>query len=279
MPNGLRLMVDTEERHRQLPARLERARPATSSRSPSRATARRRWTSCTREVVAAGFEGEKEPWDAFWGQRYAQLRDPDGVPGRPVRGALKPRRGGGRARDGPAPRDPPAAERRGADRRGGVRRGGVPALLGRALAERPRARTARRGARACAGCRCSSSAAASGCPRWPPRLRGAEVLATDWAEDAIELLRRNAERNGVFLRVARVRWSEPEPLLRPRPGISSSAPTCSTRRATPSSSQSSSRASAARSCSPSRGGRTRRSSSSGSGRRISETGSTGSASS
>ena len=31
-------------------------------------------------VVAAGFDGEKEPWDAFWGQRYAQVRDPDGVP-------------------------------------------------------------------------------------------------------------------------------------------------------------------------------------------------------
>jgi uncharacterized glyoxalase superfamily protein PhnB len=32
------------------------------------------------QVVAAGFHGEKEPWDAFWGQRYAQLLDPDGVP-------------------------------------------------------------------------------------------------------------------------------------------------------------------------------------------------------
>ena len=30
-------------------------------------------------VVSAGFEGEKEPWDAFWGQRYALLGDPDGV--------------------------------------------------------------------------------------------------------------------------------------------------------------------------------------------------------
>jgi uncharacterized glyoxalase superfamily protein PhnB len=30
-------------------------------------------------VVEAGFEGEKEPWDAFWGQRYALLRDPDAV--------------------------------------------------------------------------------------------------------------------------------------------------------------------------------------------------------
>ena len=31
-------------------------------------------------VAAAGFQAEKEPWDAFWGQRYAQVRDPDGVP-------------------------------------------------------------------------------------------------------------------------------------------------------------------------------------------------------
>jgi uncharacterized glyoxalase superfamily protein PhnB len=32
------------------------------------------------EAKDAGFETDKEPWDAFWGQRYAQLRDPDGVP-------------------------------------------------------------------------------------------------------------------------------------------------------------------------------------------------------
>jgi uncharacterized glyoxalase superfamily protein PhnB len=31
-------------------------------------------------VTGAGFHGEKAPWDAFWGQRYAQLQDPDGVP-------------------------------------------------------------------------------------------------------------------------------------------------------------------------------------------------------
>jgi predicted nicotinamide N-methyase len=56
-----------------------------------------------------------------------------------------------------------------------------------------------------------------GLPALAAAQRGAEVLATDWAEDAIELLRRNAERNGLFLRVARVRWSEPEPLLRAAP--------------------------------------------------------------
>jgi catechol 2,3-dioxygenase-like lactoylglutathione lyase family enzyme len=31
-----------------------------------------------RELVAAGYESHMEPWDAFWGQRYATLRDPDG---------------------------------------------------------------------------------------------------------------------------------------------------------------------------------------------------------
>src|SRR5258705_9156177 len=29
------------------------------------------------EMVAAGADGHKEPWDAFWGMRYAILHDPD----------------------------------------------------------------------------------------------------------------------------------------------------------------------------------------------------------
>jgi catechol 2,3-dioxygenase-like lactoylglutathione lyase family enzyme len=30
------------------------------------------------ELTAAGHHGHKEPWDAFWGQRYAVVHDPDG---------------------------------------------------------------------------------------------------------------------------------------------------------------------------------------------------------
>jgi len=30
------------------------------------------------KLVAAGYDGHKAPWDAFWGQRYAIARDPDG---------------------------------------------------------------------------------------------------------------------------------------------------------------------------------------------------------
>jgi uncharacterized glyoxalase superfamily protein PhnB len=29
-------------------------------------------------IVASGYAGHREPWDAFWGQRYAQVADPDG---------------------------------------------------------------------------------------------------------------------------------------------------------------------------------------------------------
>src|SRR5690348_13677153 len=29
-------------------------------------------------MLSAGYAGYKEPWDAFWGQRYAMINDPDG---------------------------------------------------------------------------------------------------------------------------------------------------------------------------------------------------------
>ena len=78
MANGTRLMFDTEEiiesflpgwtraNGNQVSLAFECASPAEVDEVYAR-------------VVAAGFEGEKEPWDAFWGQRYALLGDPDGV--------------------------------------------------------------------------------------------------------------------------------------------------------------------------------------------------------
>lgn len=30
------------------------------------------------DLVGAGYAGHKEPWDAFWGQRFAVVIDPDG---------------------------------------------------------------------------------------------------------------------------------------------------------------------------------------------------------
>ncbi|CAM3880680.1 VOC family protein [Smaragdicoccus niigatensis] len=31
-----------------------------------------------KRLVTAGYTGHKDPWDAFWGQRYAIVHDPDG---------------------------------------------------------------------------------------------------------------------------------------------------------------------------------------------------------
>ena len=51
-----------------------------------------------------------------------------------------------------------------------------------------------------------------GLPSLAAGLGGADVLATDWAEDALELLRRNAARNGVAVRTGVLRWEEPDTL-------------------------------------------------------------------
>ncbi|MGH3009108.1 MAG: VOC family protein [Gaiellaceae bacterium] len=78
MPNGLRLMVDTEDVLRSfLPdwTRETGNQLALAFACDSPAEVDELYAA----VVAAGFHGEKEPWDAFWGHRYAQLRDPDGV--------------------------------------------------------------------------------------------------------------------------------------------------------------------------------------------------------
>jgi uncharacterized glyoxalase superfamily protein PhnB len=79
MPNGLRLMLDTEDVVRSFNPEWSRANGnqlgiAFECASPAEVD------EIYASVVAAGFRGEKEPWDAFWGHRYAQLQDPDGVP-------------------------------------------------------------------------------------------------------------------------------------------------------------------------------------------------------
>jgi len=78
LPNGIRFMLDSEEAVRSFRPEWTRATGnqlslALECESPAEVDA------VYTRVVAAGFAGEKEPWDAFWGQRYAQLRDPDGV--------------------------------------------------------------------------------------------------------------------------------------------------------------------------------------------------------
>jgi catechol 2,3-dioxygenase-like lactoylglutathione lyase family enzyme len=77
LPGGLRLMWDTEELIRKIDPEWQqptgqRVTLAFRCSSPADVDA------TYRRVVDGGFRGAKEPWDAFWGQRYAQVVDPDG---------------------------------------------------------------------------------------------------------------------------------------------------------------------------------------------------------
>jgi catechol 2,3-dioxygenase-like lactoylglutathione lyase family enzyme len=79
LANGVRFMLDSEETVRSFRPDWSRERGnqlALAFECGSAAEV----DEVYARVTEGGFPGEKEPWDAFWGQRYAQLRDPDGVP-------------------------------------------------------------------------------------------------------------------------------------------------------------------------------------------------------
>jgi catechol 2,3-dioxygenase-like lactoylglutathione lyase family enzyme len=79
LPNGVRLMLDTENVIRSFRPDWTRATGTQVALAFECGSAAEVDDAYAR-IVGSGFHGEKEPWDAFWGQRYAQLADPDGVP-------------------------------------------------------------------------------------------------------------------------------------------------------------------------------------------------------
>ena len=80
LQNGTRLMFDTEETVRsfdpdyQPPIGSGRTSLAFLCRTTEELEAR------VEIVRSAGYRVRREPFDAFWGQRYATILDPDGTP-------------------------------------------------------------------------------------------------------------------------------------------------------------------------------------------------------
>ncbi|MGW2234320.1 VOC family protein [Streptomyces sp. NPDC001759] len=78
LPGGPTLALDTEETIRSFhpgwrpPSRGGRIALAFRCASPAEVD------TVYEDLVAAGHHGELKPWDAFWGQRYAVVHDPDG---------------------------------------------------------------------------------------------------------------------------------------------------------------------------------------------------------
>jgi uncharacterized glyoxalase superfamily protein PhnB len=73
LPNGLRLMWDTVALMRQID-------PGWAEPTGQRMTLAFECDvdAVHERLVEAGFTNKAVPWDAFWGQRYAQVLDPDG---------------------------------------------------------------------------------------------------------------------------------------------------------------------------------------------------------
>lgn len=79
LPNGFRVLWDTEDVIRSFDSSW--TRPTSSGRvdlaclvdSPQEVD------DLYHTLLAAGATSHKAPWDAFWGQRYAIVLDPDGV--------------------------------------------------------------------------------------------------------------------------------------------------------------------------------------------------------
>ncbi len=78
LPNGLHLMLDSEELRAGTitgwtrPTGGPRVLFAFEFPSPPGVDA------TYADLTDAGYRGLKEPWDAFWGMRYATVADPDG---------------------------------------------------------------------------------------------------------------------------------------------------------------------------------------------------------
>ena len=77
LPGGVRLMWDSVELMQQLDP--EREEPSGQRMALAFECESADDVNATyARLVEAGYEGKKAPYDAFWGQRYANVADPDG---------------------------------------------------------------------------------------------------------------------------------------------------------------------------------------------------------
>ena len=78
LPNGLRIAWDTHEVIRSFDPDWEPKAGGHSMGIAFLCDSPEAVNTLFRHLVAQGYQGHKAPFDAFWGQRYAQIQDPDG---------------------------------------------------------------------------------------------------------------------------------------------------------------------------------------------------------
>ena len=80
LDGGLRLMLDSEAGIREFDPNWQRGKGASGASLAFRCESPQDVDQLYAAALAAGATGHHAPWDAFWGQRYAQVRDHDGNP-------------------------------------------------------------------------------------------------------------------------------------------------------------------------------------------------------
>jgi uncharacterized glyoxalase superfamily protein PhnB len=79
LPGGMRYALDTEDTMRGFDPGWKRPTEGHAVGGAFRCESPEEVDRVYRELLDLGGAPHKEPWDAFWGQRYAQLEDPDGT--------------------------------------------------------------------------------------------------------------------------------------------------------------------------------------------------------
>ena len=80
LAGGIRLMLDSEEGIKSFDPSWKRGDGQAGASLAFHCDSPGAVDELYSMAIKEGGIGQKEPWDAFWGQRYAQLRDPDGNP-------------------------------------------------------------------------------------------------------------------------------------------------------------------------------------------------------
>ncbi|MET8543389.1 VOC family protein [Kitasatospora sp. NPDC004799] len=78
LPGGPLLVLDTEATIRSFHPAWQPPSGGTRTALAFRCTGPAQVDALYEELTGAGYHGELAPWDAFWGQRYAVVHDPDG---------------------------------------------------------------------------------------------------------------------------------------------------------------------------------------------------------
>jgi uncharacterized glyoxalase superfamily protein PhnB len=78
LPGGLRYMLDTEGVMRSFDPEWTRPTGGHAVGGAFNCDTPDEVDRVFRELLDGGGSPHKEPWDAFWGMRYAQVKDPDG---------------------------------------------------------------------------------------------------------------------------------------------------------------------------------------------------------